>query len=231
MTFEEAKAELEKINSATLWPYLKGGQRLPDNQPDAFSRACAARRPEMIGEMFYTASFCEQDDLLNQWRGYSRHEDGYSVAFRPMPLVTGNQTMLFKMIYDPEVQHELLSGRLGAISLLLSGVDLPETQVRSLVDKAHDIFRMTVFIFKDRSFSGEQEWRLLAGKHSGYIEKFRVIDGHFIPYVSLNAGPGVISGVTQGPGRYRNANTRALTRLLASTGYPGIPIRKSAVPI
>jgi hypothetical protein len=87
------------------------------------------------------------------------------------------------------------------------------------------------FRLKESSFEGEQEWRLTAAPVSGYKEEFRVVDGHFVPYVRVPLEIESLIEVRQGPGPYRAANLGALNRLLAAEGFGYTRIEKSPVPL
>ena len=63
----------------------------------------------------YVACFCEDGDLLSQWRGYAAVGAGYSLAFRteppflPVDVPEGKgQTLLRRVIYDRRVQEEVV---------------------------------------------------------------------------------------------------------------------------
>ena len=60
----------------------------------------------------YVTSFCENGDLLSQWRGYSKFNDGYSIGF-PFPRINAKphghfDRQLLKIIYEREQQADKL---------------------------------------------------------------------------------------------------------------------------
>jgi hypothetical protein len=64
----------------------------------------------------YVACFCEQGDLLSQWRGYGRGY-GYSVGLRPRgktySRLPWKLCSLAQVIYNPEIQRRLITELLG----------------------------------------------------------------------------------------------------------------------
>jgi hypothetical protein len=179
----------------------------------------------------YVTSFCEHGDLLSQWRGYSRLQDGYSMAFRFASLRAGKNVFLTKVLYEPRDQRENLINLLCSITEVFSRIDLPSDQTTKLIEFAVNVVWSLPFRLKDRSFEGEQEWRLVAGLGSGYTEEFRVVDGHFVPYVQIPFDAESLVEVRQGPGAYRVANTEALRRLLVAEKFDNTRVERSPVPL
>lgn len=62
----------------------------------------------------YLACFCQNGDLLSQWRGYGGAGDGYSVGFAgrliasPAVASETNPVILRKVIYDPPTQKRII---------------------------------------------------------------------------------------------------------------------------
>jgi hypothetical protein len=179
----------------------------------------------------YVASFCERGDLLSQWRGYCRVQDGYSMAFRFSSLLADKKAPLTKVLYEPKDQEKHLSDLLRSVTDVLSRAGFPSDQTADLFRFAVDVVWAFPFCLKDRSFEGEQEWRLVAGLASGYTEKFRVVDGHFVPYVEIPIDTQSLVEIRQGPGAFRPANIEALTRLLAAEGFDNTKVARSPVPL
>ena len=179
----------------------------------------------------YVASFCEHGDLLSQWRGYSRVQDGYSMAFRFSSLLVSKNVFLTKVLYTPRDQEDNLSDLVRSITDLFQRIDLPEDQALELIKLAVDVVWSLPFRLKDKSFEGEQEWRLVAGLGSGYTEEFRVVDGHFVPYIQIPFDAESLVEIRQGPGAFRAANVDALRRLLAAKKFNSTRVERSPVPL
>ncbi len=59
----------------------------------------------------FAVCFCEDGDLLSQWRGYAGGSCGYSIGFDPdalMQIADRNGFVLGRCIYDPGVQREII---------------------------------------------------------------------------------------------------------------------------
>jgi hypothetical protein len=201
-------------------------------QPGPVAAALAHGCPPLdVRAVIYIASFCEHGDLLSQWRGYSRQLDGYSMAFRFAGLLACTNVFLSKVVYVPGEQEEILRALVRDIADVFSRIDLPVDRTTELINIAVNTVWALPFRFKDASFQGEQEWRLTAAPESGYHEKFRIADGHFVPYVQIPFDVERLIEVRQGPGTYRDANVGSLTRLLAAENFKGTRVEKSPVPL
>jgi hypothetical protein len=116
----EAVAEREK-------PYLVARSAEPalERVPDILARLMGAREPKIevwakqLLEIFdqqreiYVASFCEDGDLLSQWRGYAAAGGGYAIGITTDEIWGATDArpsvILRKVIYDPEVQRRVVS--------------------------------------------------------------------------------------------------------------------------
>lgn len=54
----------------------------------------------------YVACFCEDDDLLSQWRGYRAGRGGYALGFDPHPMRSGTGLRLRRIAYNFDEQAE-----------------------------------------------------------------------------------------------------------------------------
>ena len=70
-----------------------------------------------IGDV-YIACFCEEGDLLSQWRGYAASGGGYALGLGG-PLIArdeaSSKVILRKVIYDPKKQRKVLEDWLDAL--------------------------------------------------------------------------------------------------------------------
>ena len=202
-------------------------------QPEPIAAALVrnkSRMPQGYARI-YVVSFCEHGDLLSQWRGYSRLQDGYSIALRSSSLKACKNVFPIKLIYDVQEQEATVANLFGTVRNLFSQIDLPEEQATELIQLADYIMFAAAFRMKDNSIAAENEWRLVAGLESGYTEHFRVVDGHFVPYVKIAFDAAGLVEVRQGPGSYREANVGALERLLAAELFKNTNVVKSPVPL
>ncbi len=180
----------------------------------------------------YAISFCEHGDLLSQWRGYARVRDGYSMAFSFSGLLNScKDVFLTKVLYQPKDQEVTVLDLVRSLADLFARIDLPQNQTALLKQSAVEAVWALPFRLKDSSFEGEQEWRLVAGLASGYQERFRVVDGSFVPYVEVPFDGEILEEIRQGPGAYRSANVEALRRLLVAEKFDNTNVEKSPVPL
>lgn len=127
----------------------------------------------------FIACFCESGNLLSQWRAYSNQGGGYSLGFNLSnssriwydkgSLQDGIKPLLRKVIYDPELQKELV---LNYLILIKEGY---EQGIRGIIDdrmdrnhhaavmgsQASNMLLDFVMSFKNPAFSEEKEWRLI----------------------------------------------------------------------
>lgn len=152
----------------------------------------------------FVASFCEEGDLLSQWREYGARGGGYAVG-----VGVSNRTHLGvpgtdhedpypyfrKVLYDPEEQGRLvrsfLDAYLDAVADATRGsaLRLPAEE-RSIApmwmaSQAANYFFDLAVSFKHPAFAEEKEWRLvrvLADRTSADQVQFREARGELVPY-------------------------------------------------
>jgi hypothetical protein len=125
--------------------------------------------------------FCEQGDLLSQWRGYSGGGYGYSLAFRTPELhriASDADFILGKCIYDPDLQNQIINELLDYL-LGNGGHGKPLHTTKDFLT----LLKYGAF-FKNPSFQEEQEWRLVCALPTNI--RFRKGKSMIIPYTSLD---------------------------------------------
>jgi hypothetical protein len=153
----------------------------------------------------YMACFCEEGDLLSQWRGYgSGGMGGYALGLDAKQIGSrfGERTPeqdleLFRVIYDPIIQKRLID------SIISRTFDV----LRSIQDRHGQnaawaaMFVCTTFAqrqltnclicFKSPAFSEEKEWRVVhVEPRNGAAEiNVRITATNIIPYVTLDLSP------------------------------------------
>jgi hypothetical protein len=133
-----------------------------------------------VVEPIYLACFCEDDNLLSQWRTYGQ-SGGYSLGFQvPADPFTGNRVKpepctythrLVKVEYGRKEQIRRCREMLDAV---LPTFDKPETAraLAAIGDHPHvgysvisramvDMFMEEIVSFKNDAFAVEKEWRLV----------------------------------------------------------------------
>jgi Protein of unknown function (DUF2971) len=131
----------------------------------------------------FVASLCEDGDLLSQWRGYARLNDGYALAFRRAGLMRKSPCRLAKAIYSTDKQQEILRRVLDTSQRIY--VDADSTDQPIIAGQTVMSLLLAVCKFKDDSFRGENEWRLVSMGDTAE-PKFRVAAGHITRTSKLN---------------------------------------------
>ena len=166
----------------------------------------------------YVACFCEDGDLLSQWRGYAG-ADGYALGFRPDHLVEWEHDVLGPVQYGAE-----------AVSALVAEI-VPDTARASAnhpTPTAVAVIENTVLRrlarIKDESFAEEREWRLIAVRDPTDDElRFRAGAFGIVPYFSLAFPAEALACVVVGPGNHARLRARGVRRALEHVFRDMIP--------
>jgi Protein of unknown function (DUF2971) len=205
----------------------------------------------------YAVCFCQQGDLLSQWRSYGRHGGGYSLGFSSAALAALDQAVVgtldfFKVMYDRDDQHvaifrfcdtatQFLERYLESCSAEERLLAIEETGTR--LGTMAQWFAARV---KDSAFQEEQEWRLIyrmpstADKEVAYDRQFRATGRGLLPYVKLplaeirgksdDPGPFPLERVRMGPTANSELAGRAMNYLLKDRGFD-IQVEPSLIPL
>lgn len=195
------------------------------------------------------ASFCENDDLLSQWRGYGKAV-GVNIGFSRNQLkkqTASDQINLWKCIYDSELQnkivHDLLYNLLKSYDIIrrkykadLSALERKKEEIRNLFDST---FLKVALILKNTKFSEEHEWRLITGAYSTKNANYHALlnNDRVTLYYSLKLsnfssekGAGLIDRLTIGPYREQKLLKRAIDVFLADNGTNVNHLKISDIP-
>jgi hypothetical protein len=139
----------------------------------------------------FAACFCEDGDLLSQWRGYTEAGGGYALGFDLFPTMVSGLIQLRKVCYDPPEQERLIR------DILQSFLDIcdmefagrpPETDYNDwMIDllRVHEatLVELASFI-KHPSFAEEREWRLIRMQNDPDAQgtSFRSSGPNVVPY-------------------------------------------------
>ena len=160
---------------------------------------------------FYIASFCEEGDLLSQWRGYADQGGGYAISFVPHKTITDSLTRpyeLYIVIYDKDILHQLATmiAQLIAESIgeMMNEYDKNlidvETAKYRVIGAYRDLLVESVgplfHCLKHNGFKEEREFRLVHTHPKGDENKrskgsrlpklmFRPSHGIMVPYIAL----------------------------------------------
>lgn len=192
----------------------------------------------------FVTCFCEDGDLLSQWRGYA-NPGGFSLGFRSssMTEITPEDSNSEPDPYgwkpplelDPSGPVQVEYGR-RAIDKMLAAV-VP--QVPPNIDDgpaapfgeqiAADLLIPALASVKDPAFQEEREWRLIA-KGRFQHGSFRTSPVGFVPYVHLAFPPSAVAEVIVGPGRESEPRIAAVERLLLRHGMREVKVSESKAP-
>jgi hypothetical protein len=217
------------IRSREIWAtnvlYLNDASELSDAFRVLTSELCS--RPLRLGERvrFYlecipqysedipldqfVTSFCQDGDLLGQWRGYGAPGTGYSIGFQASALQCAARReennlrgacTLRKVQYSLDQKKEMIRTRIAALNEILEPIanelEPPsDEEVRGLAPLLQRItasFRTAMALAKHAAFEEEKEWRLvrtLWKKHvptADWPVKVRPIRGKLAPYVPIS---------------------------------------------
>jgi hypothetical protein len=171
--------------------------------------------------------FCEDGDLLSQWRGYAGGGHGYAIGFDVdvlMQIADRSNFTLGRCIYDAETQRNIVQQ--VVTHCIQNEVDFTANRRWGFHGPLADLlFRYGVF-FKDSSFADEQEWRLVSSPilYNDDRLRFRTGSSMITPFyaLSITHEEGLpIRKITVGPCPHMEQSIFAVTSLLMRHGIKG----------
>lgn len=175
----------------------------------------------------YLTCFCEEPDLLSQWRGYGDQTSRYCIEFTAAKLPRADKVSpLQSVIYDEAAQARLVAEAIELFATAARKCDLSLTENRQAVaSRIIGSIMPAMTRFKKNVFREEREWRCVdlaqAGNtdgldfslNDGIIRPHRILiralDGHKLP----------ITRVICGASRRESQARRSAELLLAKFGY------------
>ena len=129
-------------------------------------REAAAKLEGYRGTNICLASFCEEDDLLSQWRSYGNDGRGIALGFSTRNLQTiaaRHKLSLYRCVYAPK-EHARIAADLVAMLLKSFRARKPRTAAKrdELLAQFHTLFLHVAPVIKDHRFGEEREWRLVS---------------------------------------------------------------------
>jgi hypothetical protein len=201
----------------------------------------------------HVVCFCQDGDLLSQWRGYGAPGGGYSLQFKTRPLYESAQAdaslSFVRVTYAPDRQRGLANRYLDAGTKPLR--EWQSIDTKTLVEAAgalgKGLGRMAISFamrVKDQAFAEENEWRLVYQPapevpQSIYLHReFRARGAGIIPFVRIGAGSTAFrvrglepTSVTVGPSGNQAVAKRAVEYLLRDFAFPDVPVHTSRIPL
>jgi hypothetical protein len=191
---------------------------------------------------FYVACFCEDGDLIPQWRGYGAAGAGYAIGFDTQALAASDG-LLLPVLYDSEWVLKSMSAVADRCANRISEIKThPERDriVKEVIGSAITVLVALIASSKNRLFEHEREWRLLYPwkKAQAATEKavsFRSANGILVPFVELRLGEeGLtipLSSVRCGPTLRHESTELAVRMLLTKHGLKDAKVLRSEAPL
>jgi hypothetical protein len=205
----------------------------------------------------FIVSFCEDGDLLSQWRAYGGMS-GFSLAFSPLiehdkvrlACRNGFRTMVKRVIYDPDKQRARLRFLLNHLVKLVNGFSFATTSSQGAA--AHVelslllILEMTDWActVKHGAFSEEKEWRIITYPKGATLVGVKPADYEgvsvrptarlLLPYMILEPSSQKrlpLLEIRCGPSQFQEQSARAMNILLRKHGYKHLAVTLSRVPL
>jgi hypothetical protein len=248
--FDQNQAKLSKSEVPIVIPEILWGTKQSFGSPESLQRVLFH---------VYVTCFCEDENLLSQWRAYGQ-SGGYSIGFRQPALEKGfgvqggwHRVRLSRVVYDLQEQTLLLTRlmtdviatiRDSRVEALLTGLE--EKQRLAFVSMFRwfiDTMALTeIARFKHPAFREEKEWRLVARPWSGATNakktgnlKFKSSRGMLTPYLELSPKEDKsllpIVSVRYGPTLEKRRAENTLSLFLKQLGYTNVHLHGSEIPV
>jgi hypothetical protein len=216
----------------------------------------------MLGDVeparYFVACFCEQGDLLSQWRGYAS-PGGYALGFDTEALFEPAQgPPVYPVIYGrPDTDIDSAARQWASLAAdgfveifqdvfagLIEGRPQGEDAEGDIAHRVYDFHRVYLArskhlcaLMKDRSFGEEKEWRIVEHWSPVLSTSPRVDFRHgalgLTPYVSISLpdqnGRLPLREVIVGPGPHTDLRRSAVEFLLEELGYSDVDVHPSAI--
>jgi len=133
-------------------------------------RVSSSFDPFHFGYSVFSASFCEEGNLLSQWRAYRGGGGGYAIGFDFFHLlrVLGRPCVLRRVVYEENEQMGLIDSAINEfLTVLQAEIENQSAKqvAGSFLPALCHAFRSTIgeffFCFKHPDFKEEREWRLV----------------------------------------------------------------------
>ena len=192
------------------------------------------REKKLLSDV-YIASFCEDGDLLSQWRGYGLDGKGFSISFNCLDFRNTTKTEnlskelledgyigLIKVSYDNKLFSEIIRKLIRDTSSFLEDYTNINNNQRSMILNYFIItIEQAIYIFKNPVFKEENEWRLLnifyAIKNNikfyNHIDT-RVSNNKIIPFVKFPIKNEQFKEIIIGP-KCNKGNTESVLNIVA----------------
>lgn len=191
-----------KLIDVHLLEFSKG----KDLWVDKFINITMESLKETCNMEIYIACFCENGDLLSQWKGYTEFGKGFSIGLDASQLSKFKRKGPYvnidirKVIYDEALQSIIIKDLIEkfyheAKKIIDKESGQTEKIIKNYAVALSSLLEMNVLRFKHASFKEEREWRAIYDAHKPNLEPekqkqyFRVTSTDIVPYVELDIAP------------------------------------------
>jgi Protein of unknown function (DUF2971) len=182
----------------------------------------------------FVVCFCEDGDLLSQWRGYGSDGEGFALgfSFSWLQFLDTSDFRLQKVIYEFARQEELILMLLDRVPWMLTQAPFTEEDEERLWSHAAASLAPWVVMFKDPSFAEEREWRLVRRTPFPPPYSFRRSGHRIVPYVKVPISDcEVITSIIRGP-YFGGTEMRGAYIMTVTNGFiRAAKIRDSRIPL
>lgn len=192
-------------------------------------------------------SLSEEQNLLSQWRSYTKHGKGVGLAFDPERvrriLAAGKNLKIAKCLYDPSEQTELMSSLLDLclISFRQQSATIDTSKEHDnqkyfgFLEGFREEFLQVMAIVKHGAFSEEREWRII----SPYFDNFTVPEIKFregaavlVPYIEIalprsERDQSLFDATVLGPSKHPNLAMSALAMFMSNNKASSMTINSN----
>jgi hypothetical protein len=195
-------------------------------------------------ELFLHAiCFCETNDALTQWRGYSPN-GGVAIGLDVSALKrrSPGTFVLGKLYYQREAQQDFMRrilqcGMRHRERLNQTMANVTETESRRVMTDfllivSQSLLRLVLFC-KHPAFASEEEWRVFTVELKDSPPErlnFRTRGDALIPYVELPFEPSLITEIRCSPGTWSRSALYGIDRLAKSLG-DHVKVTQSSLPL
>lgn len=192
----------------------------------------------------FVASFCEEGDLLSQWRGYAGGHGGYSIGIDPRYSLDYHSSRpakvldLVRCLYDEDALDCLITSVINYFlhQWMANFAEDADKKTGSEPMQCGLLLPVLAASLKNKSFEEEKEWRIINLSRDLKMLRFRSGPSFLIPYVEIPLGEaelsnlGIIKEVVVGPRPNPKLAETTLKKFIECS-VEGCPsIRQSSVP-
>lgn len=196
-------------------------------------------------ENVYIMSFSEQSDLLSQWRGYADNCKGTRIELSSLEMLKTNGILILPCIYSKQEQYDYISHIVdNAIQVFNKTPELGITNKENFGDlekpfsdaiqKAGSEFiskaNVACAIIKDKSFSEENEWRLINFKENKLF--FRTKSHYVVPFIKMKISNinNHLTNIMTCSSPEPSISEKSIRFLLNKKGFDSTKLSRSEIP-